>query len=56
MSMEKRNVVEDKRTPEHELTRPDEHWDKEAAAAFKPVSKPKEQPAVVVIGEHGGKK
>jgi hypothetical protein len=32
--MEKRNVVEEKRTPDHEFTRPDEHWDKQAAEIF----------------------
>ncbi len=35
--LEKRNVVEGKRTPEHELDRPDSNWDKEAAAEFVPV-------------------
>ena len=35
--MEKRNVVEDKRTPEAEISRPDENWDKQAAQEFKPV-------------------
>lgn len=34
--MEKRNVVEDRRTPKHELNRPDEDWDKTAAAEFNP--------------------
>jgi hypothetical protein len=29
--MEKRNVVEQERTPEHEYSRPDEDWDKHAA-------------------------
>jgi hypothetical protein len=38
--MEKRNVVEDKRTPEHEISRPDENWDKKAADQFKPVVVP----------------
>lgn len=37
--MEKRNVCEEKRTPEHELTRPDEHWDKKAADQFVPIIK-----------------
>jgi len=32
--MEKCNVVEDKRTPKDELNRPDENWDKHAAAEF----------------------
>jgi hypothetical protein len=32
--MEKRNVVETRRTPEHELTRKDVDWDKQAADAF----------------------
>ena len=31
MTMEKRNVVESKRTPEPEFSRPDENWDKDAA-------------------------
>lgn len=35
MSMEKRNVAEELRTPKEELDRKDEHWDKEAAAVFK---------------------
>ena len=43
--MEKRNVVQDKRTPEHELTRPDEHWDKDAADKFVPVIKIEPKPA-----------
>ena len=34
MTMEKRNVVENKRTPDHEKDREDEHWDKEAANEF----------------------
>lgn len=34
MPMEKRNLVEEKRTPEHELRRADEDWDKQAAAEF----------------------
>lgn len=38
--MEKRNVVEDKRTPEHEITRPDEHWDKDASDLFEQPLKP----------------
>jgi len=44
--MEKRNVVEEKRTPDHEFTRPDEHWDKKAADMFQTL------PPVQVIGEH----
>ena len=32
--MEKRNVVEEKRTPDHERERRDENWDKEAADTF----------------------
>lgn len=49
MSMEKRNVVEGKRTPVRELARHDASWDKMAAAEFcppkdtkikKPVRKP----------------
>ena len=32
--IEKRNVVEGKRTPEHELERLDSNWDKESAAEF----------------------
>lgn len=32
--MEKRNVVEEGRTPCVEFTRSDEHWDKQAANAF----------------------
>jgi len=51
MTMEKRNVVEDKRTPEPEYSRPDEDWDKAAAdmmnvpADIKPVedSKPEDE-------------
>ena len=39
MVWEKRNVVEQKRTPDPELNRKDEHWDKEAANEFKPVKK-----------------
>jgi len=39
MSLEKRNVVEDKRTPDHELNRSDDNWDKEAADIFKSPSK-----------------
>jgi hypothetical protein len=35
--MEKRNVVEDRRTPDHEISRPDEDWDKQAADAFMPL-------------------
>ena len=35
--MEKRNVAEKHRTPENELKRSDENWDKEAASEFKPV-------------------
>ena len=31
MTMEKRNVVEEKRTPEPELARSDDNWDKDAA-------------------------
>lgn len=38
--MEKRNVVEDRRTPAHEITRKDEDWDKQAAAQFKPSRQP----------------
>lgn len=33
--MEKRNVVEVRRTPKHEITRKDDDWDKQAAARFK---------------------
>lgn len=36
----KRNVVEDRRTPRHELTRKDDDWDKQAAAQFKPSREP----------------
>lgn len=32
--MEKQNVAEDGRTPSAELNRPDENWDKTAAAEF----------------------
>jgi hypothetical protein len=32
--MEKRNLVEEKRTPDHELRRDDEDWDKQAAGEF----------------------
>ena len=38
MTMEKRNVVEEKRTPDEEITRPDENWDKRAADEFKPAT------------------
>ena len=34
MSMEKRNVVEKDRTPESELGRSDQDWDKNAADVF----------------------
>ena len=34
--MEKCNVVEEDRTPDHEYNSADENWDKDAAAAFKP--------------------
>ena len=34
MGLEKRNVVEERRTPKAELHRSDEDWDKQAAAAF----------------------
>jgi len=34
--MEKRNVVESRRTPDHEIDRTDGDWDKEAAAEFVP--------------------
>jgi hypothetical protein len=43
--MEKRNVVEEKRTPDHELSRPDENWDKKAASEFIPVIKVEPKPA-----------
>jgi len=33
--MEKCNVVTEDRTPEHEIKRADEDWDKEAAEEFK---------------------
>ena len=45
MPFEKRNVVEEKRTPEHEFQRHDDNWDKQAADAF-------EAPSVVPVGEH----
>jgi hypothetical protein len=35
--MEKRNVVEEQRTPDHEITRADDDWDKTAAASFIPL-------------------
>ena len=38
--MEKRNVVEERRTPDQEISRPDENWDKTAAAEFMPVDTP----------------
>ena len=41
MTMEKRNVVEPRRTPSVERKRPDQDWDKKAAAEFKPVKKDK---------------
>ena len=37
--MIKQNVVEEHRTPDHEISRPDEHWDKKAAEQFIPVIK-----------------
>ena len=40
MSMEKCNVVEEKRTPDREIKRADENWDKEAASQFKMPAKP----------------
>ena len=40
MSMEKRNVVEPRRTPRKELKRPDDNWDKEAAAEFTTIKEP----------------
>ena len=48
--MEKRNVVEQRRTPQNELTRPDENWDKTAANLFEtppviPADKKSEKPA-----------
>ena len=43
--MEKQNVVEEKRTPDHELSRPDENWDKKAADKFIPVIKVEPAPA-----------
>lgn len=49
MTMEKRNVVENKRTPEHELTRPDDNWDKQAADEFIPVIKVEPKPAAPVV-------
>jgi len=36
MSMIKQNLVEPRRTPAVELHRPDDNWDKEAAAKFSP--------------------
>ena len=39
--MEKRNIVEGRRTPVHELDRKDDNWDKQAAACFKPKDTPK---------------
>ena len=38
MMMEKRNVVENKRTPDDELNREDEDWDKAAAAMMCPLT------------------
>ena len=35
--MVKQNVVEGKRTPEHEIKRADDDWDKDAAAEFTPI-------------------
>jgi len=49
MSFEKRNVVEEKRTPKPELTRPDEHWDKDAADKFMPPATPVVKPDVPAI-------
>lgn len=40
MSMEKQNVVESERTPDMELNREDEHWDKTAAQKFEPTVEP----------------
>ena len=36
--MEKRNVVEEQRTPTPEFTRSDDDWDKAAAADFHPTA------------------
>jgi len=44
--MEKRNVVEELRTPKQELERPDEDWDKQAADKFVPVIKVEPKPVV----------
>lgn len=44
--MVKQNIVEEKRTPDHERERKDEHWDKEAAAEFKPMEKPDTVPVI----------
>jgi len=57
MTMEKRNVVSEGRTPEHEITRTDDDWDKHAADAFEPVAEPASPDAgksVVPTGEHRG--
>lgn len=36
MTMEKRNVVQEDRTPEPEFSRPDADWDKKAADLMNP--------------------
>ena len=43
--MEKQNVVEQRRTPPHEIDTP--AWDKTAAAEFKPAKKPEVKKAKV---------
>lgn len=40
MPMEKRNVVETRRTPAPEIKRADADWDKQAAAEFAEVKEP----------------
>ena len=48
--MIKRNVVEPKRTPDHEFKRKDESWDKQAAALFKPSESRAVKPAEKKVG------
>lgn len=48
--MVKCNVVEERRTPDSEIKRADENWDKEAASQFKMPTKPV-VPAVTTKGK-----
>ena len=49
--LEKQNVAEENRTPEEELNRPDENWDKEAAAEFVTVPAVPEAPVIPAVAE-----